>query len=266
MKPVILFLLIVMAAAGSFAQPAGFEKVLFPIVIHPLRQVPGAFGTGWVTDLSVLNAGSQAVPVAGIYACFLCRTAQPLQPGASYGILPSPPLGDIGGAFLFVDSRYADQLRFGLRVRDVSRDAEGFGSEVPVVRARDFRADGVSLLGIPHEGSLRLMVRIYALEAGGDVAVRVFEQRTQLILHLYDPMPPDALVAEHFYTLAEVSPPDTAYPPENYPSYAQVTDLPMPSTKLVRIDVVPLTPGMRIWAFASATNNTTQQVTIISPH
>ncbi|MEA2163847.1 MAG: hypothetical protein QOK37_1974 [Thermoanaerobaculia bacterium] len=266
MKPVTLALVVLLAAAGAFAQPAGFEKVLFPIVIHPLDKVPGAFGTSWITEVSVLNAGSVPVPLAGEYACFICRTAQPLQPGVTYGLVPISPRDNVGGSFLLVDSRYADQLRYGLRVRDVSREAEGFGSEVPVVRARDFRGEGVSLLGVPNQPNLRLTLRVYALDAGGVVAVRIFEQRTQLIVHLQEPMPADLQTAERTYTLAPVGTPDPANPDANFPAYAQASDLPMPSTGLARIDVVPLTPGMRIWAFASVTNNTTQQVTVISPH
>jgi hypothetical protein len=266
MKPVTLSLVVLLAAAGAFAQPAGFEKVLFPIIIHPLNQVPGAFGTSWVTEESVLNAGSVPVPLAGQYDCFICRTAQPLQPGVTYGLVPPAPPGNVGGSFLFVDSRYADQLRYGLRVRDVSREAEGFGSEVPVVRARDFHDDGVSLLAMPNQPNLRLTLRMYALDAGGVVSVRVFEQRKQLIVHLQDSLPPDVQIAERTFTLSPVGSPDPANPDPNFPAYAQASDLPMPSTDLARIDIVPLTPGMRIWAFASATNNTTQQVTVISPH
>lgn len=230
-------------------------------MIHPLQQTPGQFGTSWVTDISILNAGSVPVSLAGTYYCFMCRTAQPLQPGVTYGIVPVAPNSNIGGAFLFVDSRYAGQLRYALRVRDVSRESEGFGSEVPVVRSSEFRADGVSLLGIPNQPNLRLTLRIYALDGGGDVSVRIFEQRSAIV-HEENPMPVDALISERVVNLSVVQ----SFPADDYPPYAQVTDLPMVSTKLVRIDVVPLTPGIRIWAFASATNNTTQQVTVISPH
>jgi hypothetical protein len=183
----------------------------------------------------------------------------------TYGAAPVPAPGNLGGAFLFVDSVTAGQLRFGLRVRDVSREAEGFGSEVPVVRTQDFRADGVSLLGIPNQPSLRLMLRMYALDkVGGDVRVRIYEQRGADI-HLGD-LAGDALFAERTYALTNIHGSLIPELQDNYPAYAQAADLPMPSTPLARIDIVPLTPGMRIWAFASATNNTTQQVTVISPH
>jgi hypothetical protein len=114
--------------------------------------------------------------------------------------------------------------------------------------------------------NLRLTLRIYALDAGGDVVVRVFEHRSGLIVHLSDPMPVDSVIAEQTCRLAPVGSPDAGYPIDNFPAYAQVEDLPMPSTSLARIDVIPITPGMRIWAFVSATNNVTQQMTVISPH
>jgi len=31
------------------------------------------------------------------------------------------------------------------------------------------------------------------------------------------------------------------------------------------VEIAPLTPGLRIWALLSVTNNDTQQVTIITP-
>jgi hypothetical protein len=214
----------------------------------------------------VLNAGEVPVPLAGTYFCLQCLHPQSLQSGMTYGIAPVSPTGNLGGAFLFVDSQYASQLRYGLRVRDVSRDADGFGTEVPVVRARDFRDDGISLLGIPNQPNLRLTLRLYALDsAGGQVLVRIFEQRKQVIVHESEQLAADTLVAERAVTLAVSGAPNPV-DRDNYPAYAQVTDLPMPSTPLVRIDIVPVTSGLRIWAFASATNNTTQQVTVISPH
>ena len=119
MKPVALFFYVLLLSGVTLAQPVGFEKILFPIVIHPVTQQQGAFGTRWVSDISILNAGSVPVPLAGTYYCFDCgSTNYPLLPGVTYSIAPVPPAGGLGGSFLFVDSRYVDRLRFGLRVRD----------------------------------------------------------------------------------------------------------------------------------------------------
>src|SRR4051794_8314468 len=109
----ILSLLALLTATVASAQPAGFEKVLFPIVIPITAQVGGALGSQWVTDVAVLNRGDVEVPLAGAYVCFGCRTAHGLRPGVTYGLVPVAPPGNLGGTFLFIDSRYADQVHFG---------------------------------------------------------------------------------------------------------------------------------------------------------
>jgi hypothetical protein len=264
MTRVTLSLLFLLVTNVASAQIPGFEKVLFPIVIPYFAPVPGALGSQWVTDLAVLNTTDVEVPLSGTYVCFQCRTAHGLLPGVTYGVVPVPPSGKLGGSFLFVDSRYIDQVRFGLRVRDISRQADGFGSEVPVVREREFRAGGISLLSVPNLPNARITLRVYGFDPAlaGTVAVRVYEQPAGLAVNVFSVMPPDSLIADRTY-------PVTYLPPESvtdFPRYAQISDLPLPTTSLARIDVVPLTPGMRIWAFATVTNNDTQQVTVISPH
>jgi hypothetical protein len=263
MTRVTLSFLFLLTASVASAQIPGFEKVLFPIVIQPFSPVPGALGSQWVTDLAVLNHSDVEVPLSGSYVCFQCRTAHGLLPGVTYTLVPVVPSSKVGGSFLFVDSRYIDQVRFGLRVRDISRQ-DGFGSEVPVVREREFRADGVSLLSVPNLPNARVTLRVYGFDPAlaGTVAVRVYEQPAGQAVHVFSVMPPDSLIADRTYAV-------TYLPPESvtdFPRYAQISDLPLPATSLARIDVVPLTPGMRIWAFATVTNNDTQQFTVISPH
>jgi hypothetical protein len=266
----ILCLLLLLTASAATAQPAGFERVLFPIVIPITAPVPGALGSRWVTDLAVLNRSDVEVPLAGSFVCFLCRTAHGLRPGVTYDLVPIPPPNDLGGKFLFVDSRYVDQVHFGLRVRDISREAEGFGSEVPVVREREFSADGVSLLSVPNRPNARVTLRVYGFDPAiaGNVLVRVYEQRLTLAVNLSTNTVPDTLTAERTYPVAYVPPIDAigAGDTPDYPRYAQISDLPLPAASFARIDVVPATPGLRIWAFITVTNNDTQQVTVISPH
>jgi hypothetical protein len=262
----ILSLLALLTAAVASAQPAGFEKVLFPTVIPSTAHVGGALDSQWVTDIAVLNRADVEVPIAGAYICFGCRTAHGLRPGVTYDLVPVPPPGNLGGTFLFIDSRYVDQVHFGLRVRDISRGADNFGSEVPIVREKEFRADGVSLLSVPKQPNARVTLRVYGFDpnVAGDVIVRVYQQRPGLLVNLISDMPSDSLIAERTYPVAYI-PADQAEA-ANFPRYAQISDLPLPTTGFARIDVVPVTPGMRIWAFATVTNNDTQQVTVISPH
>jgi hypothetical protein len=256
-------------ASAAVAQPAGFEKVLFPIVVPIAAPQPGALGSQWVTDVAVLNRSDVEVPLAGSFSCFLCRTAHGLRPGVTYDLVPIPPPNYLGGKFLLVDTRYVDQVHFGLRVRDISREAQGFGSEVPVVREREFSADGVSLLSVPNQPNARVTLRVYGFDPAiaGNVLVRVYQQRLALDVNLIPNTPPDSLTAERTYPVAYFPAAEAIgngiYP--DYPRYAQISDLPLPTTGFARIDVIPVTPGLRIWAFVTVTNNDTQQVTVISP-
>ncbi len=261
-------LLLLLIAQVTSAQPAGFEKVLFPIVIPIAAPQPGALGSRWITDLAVLNRGDVEVPMAGSFACFLCRQPHGLLPGVTYEIVPIPPGSYLGGSFLFIDSRYIDRVSFGLRVRDISRQADGFGSEIPVVHEREFRTDGVSILSVPNLPNARVTLRVYGFNPAipGTVVVRVYEQRLSLVVNLYPNTPADSLISERTYPVTYIA--GNNDPPEsgNFPRYAQISDLLLPATSLARIDVVPITPGFRIWAFVTVTNNDTQQVTVISPH
>jgi hypothetical protein len=256
-----LFLLFGVVTSSS-AQYPGFEKVLFPIVVYAPQTLPGAAGSQWVTDVSAVNRNDVEVPLADAFACFGCRTQHGMFPGITYELLPAARLPG-AGAFVFVDSRYVDKVSFDLRVRDVSRGAESFGSEVPVVREREFREEGVSLLGVPSASNLRLTLRVYGLDpAPGSVKVLVYEERTREIINIDSQPAADTLFAQRTYSLNF----DTVAGSHVDPAYAQISDLPMPATPLARIDVIPQTVGTRIWAFVSATNNDTQQVTVISPH
>jgi hypothetical protein len=53
------------------------------------------------------------------------------------------------------------------------------------------------------------------------------------------------------------------------PGYAELGDLsqiaPLGNEQKVALEVEPLTPGLRMWAFVSITNNETQHVTVIAP-
>ena len=48
------------------------------------------------------------------------------------------------------------------------------------------------------------------------------------------------------------------------PAYAQLAELP-DTDNFTRIELVPLTPGVKFWAFLTMTNNTTQEITLVTP-
>jgi hypothetical protein len=146
----------------------------------------------------------------------------------------------------------ADDLAFSLRVRDPSRAAEGDGTQVPVVRARDmFRGTDLTLLNIPTDSRYRVKIRIYAFDTGAhDAEVTVHRQAT-----------PNEVATRYFVPVRNAC---AGYGCDAIPWYAEL-DLPSSEAgEPVNVYVTVGGESTPAWAFASITNNETQQVTIVT--
>ena len=261
-----VFVLILIVPSLS-AQPTGYEKVLFPIVSTP---TPGAHGSLWMSEVRVTNGDpEESVGLAGGYACFGCRTPVKVPPNITYTLMPLVGILGIPGSFLFVEQGKADHLHYELRVRDLSREEQSWGTEIPVVREREFRGDRINLLNIPLSPLYRRNLRIYTLNpiSGAEVLVRIYSQPTGdrgVILGASND--PDRILTE--LVLSTTNVPKGSFPfSENYPGYAATTIFPVGGYQgpSVRIELVPLTSGIRIWGFVSVTNDRTNDFTVISP-
>lgn len=256
-----LFLVLCLGSSLTvLAQPAP-ERVLVPIAIE--GQVPGANGSLWETRLAISNPGSAAVVVEGIEAgCNgICTGVQPIiEPG--FTIFPIPLVPNGAFALLLHVGPGGDELDIHLRVQDVSRQADTWGTSIPVVRESDAFTGKFNLIDIPVDNArFRSLLRVYgfANNVDGAVLVRIFktlpEQREP-----FHSFVPDALLAEHTLHLP-------ATPSPYAPGYTQLPLwlLPeIPDGTRLRVEVSPLTGG-RIWGFVSVTNNQTQHVTVIAP-
>ena len=252
-------------ASSAVAQEAGvdYTRVLLPVVSP--APTPGLNGSAWVTMLSILN--NNDVPVS-VYPyrytdtfCTGCGVPR-MPPGITF----SPDVGSDStqqhGGFLFVDSRFINSIQITLRAHDLSRDATSFGTLLPIVRAASFRHDRISLTNLPATSTFRFTIRVYSLGSltSASARIRVYglhpEQKLAQI--------PDAKLGE--VTLA-LTPP--ASPASFRPAYLELFGVdsfaPTQNFDFIRVDVEPLESGVLLWAFASVTNNTTQQVTIIEP-
>lgn len=234
---------------------SGFVRILAPIFTPPVR---GAFGSEFHTVLRVSNASRDEL----IYFYGLDTTC----------LLISPPLGPMEprvvanngetrelssvcsewpARFFLVPKPMASRLVMNLRVRDVSRSDLSHGTEIPLVSTLEFR-DRVVLLGVPIDNRFRNTLRIYGLPGRtNEVRVTIGNQVRELRLQ------PGR--------------------DEWEPPYAVVSDFPMavepgdPSMLRVVVDSTVLAGGIAIplpspiWAFISVTNNTTQEITTITP-
>lgn len=222
-----------------------FERVLIPVYFNG----PGAFGSQWKTDLSVRNDNAYAVTPFGRSAV-PARMSQPLTLDE-----PAP-----AGAILFIPRESSDALHFGALVRDTSRQAVDWGTEIPVVRERDFLSAAFYLLNVPRDPKFRLTLRIYGMDSVNDSAGVAFYS-----------MSSGQRLGEFFSVpLTSANPCVRFVPcPSHEPAYAMIGDFQatfpgISGTDPVAIRIEPHSE-QPIWAFVTITNNETQHVTTISP-
>lgn len=262
-----LVILALLSAPSLRAQVVDYERILFPIMSKPTQ---GAFGSLFVTNLRVLNASSSRVEVSPLFygpPCQLPTCAFPSLPPNEVmdprveGIAePGTPPGLIG----YVAKSDSSKISFTLRIQDTSRQALTWGTEVPVIRENEFLTARSHLLNIPLDVRFRQAVRFYDPDgmAGAQILVRAYSKNAAL-------SGPDVPAGE--ITLSFQGPSCSGGCVFNEkPAYAQLTSLVdtfplLRGSEYVRLDVVPLTVGLRYWVFASITNNETQHITVITP-
>ena len=249
-------LLVLASFANSASAEEPTERFLVPIASTP---IPGAHGSLWETELWYRNDSDVPTAVAP-----QVDSDVPPTRGVTLPYFLFENRDRLRGLFLHVDARAADGMRFHVRIRDTSRSNESWGTELPVVRERDFFGCAIpsaqacsrslSLLSVPTDVRFRVALRIYeaALEGRGRVRVTIHRNTGDEVLGS----------AELDLPVAGV--------PAFAPGFAQILSLrdafpAIAAAERVRISIEPPTPGARFWAFVSVTNNETQQVTTITP-
>jgi hypothetical protein len=212
------------------AIPESFERMLLPIFTPPVH---GAFGSEFRTELRIRAKEPAGIALNGLRVTF---SDDPLELGHVPNGWPPEMLVYEGdpGRFFFVDDEDATNIAASLRVYDVSRAGENFGTEIPIVRDRDF-STRILLLGIAGDARYRNTLRIYGTNAstatitiGGRAPVTV---PLRAGVSLFDP------------------------------AYAQFSDFPIGGDPVdVRIEA-----PSPVWAFVSVTNNETQLISTITP-
>jgi hypothetical protein len=249
-------------AATVFSGAAdAWHRVLLPLTA---TDIPGANGSLWKTDIGVLirsdteieirPGACEFVPVT----CFPPRI--PLRRPFDAREAALVPDRSTPGTFLYVRAADAAKIHFSTRAYDAARSNETSGAEIPAVRDHEFRTSTISLLNLPVASDYRQTLRVYDADAraGAAVIVRLFAG---------DETAPHF---EHVFPLAAPSPAHrttTALLPV-HPGYLQLDlgeAIALSRGEAVRVDVAPVTPGLRFWAFVSITNNRTHHVTTVTP-
>lgn len=231
------------------------EVILLPIggTQTPLE---GASGSRWVAQQFVRNTGSDPVN----YISPNCNTAfcgLSWPPGLTGGL----PLGEPFGFFLVEGS--AEQVRFSTVVRDLNRQSESFGAEIPTVRESDLKLGRVELIRVPTDLQFRRNLRVYTVrttELVNDVSVvrvRIYDVSEDFFQR-------ERLLGEREFTL------DSRNGPEpNYVGYLSVTNVDEmfgnSRADAVRVVIEQLSGTGKLWAFITLTNNATSHVTTVTP-
>lgn len=222
------------------------ERILLPIAFP--GEIHGSFGTAWASEVLLFNDAETVLTVDG----------QTLNPRASINL--NPPLSQALpslGAFIYVSKNEVEQARFTSLLTDRSRAEENSGTEIPVVRERDF-SNRIVLPRVPLRGDFRVALRIYgAGETPMQARLRMYR------LDRLDPFVDTTVQLQGIVTL-------NPEPFPRYPAFFHIFELVqqfpiLEAAASVRVEIDAVNREERLWAFASITNNTTQLVTTISP-
>jgi hypothetical protein len=231
------------------------ELVLVPI----WYQGYGAQGSQWLTHLSVYNDGTYIEPLdGGVLPCQWLIDPCPRGFWKDMMLVYQAPESRTGGFVMAVPD--GSPLVYSLRVFEARAHLEDLGVDIPVVRERDLRAGPIQLMDVPASDPdvFRYTLRVYALGAAPFAAVRIngymtmFDGSSDLVLTR------DLVLAPVRHGLGH--------------HYAEETEvvrqliLATGGMGRLRVEIEPLTPHLRWWGMLSATNNRTQDVTIVTPN
>jgi hypothetical protein len=262
--PLVALLMLACILPARADEPA-YTRFLVPF-ISPDSQ--GAFGSVWHVETWLHYAGTVEATIVPVPFCYAPLCTEGGQLPAGYSALPVFARSGLEstGILFHVESTHASEVTFTSRIRDLARQAESAGTEVPVVREDRITHEPLYLLNVPRASKFRTLLRIYALPEVQDpeVEVRYYplpDVNTGEGLSEYVvPLRVDRLRLQSFTAPVGLQLRPSAGHIPNLESLPELAEW-----DAIWIEVVPVTPGARLWAFVSVTNNDTQQVTLISP-
>lgn len=227
--------------------PGLLERILVPLVFHG----PGAHGSLWTTDVWIRNENLYGVLSEDRLFSFCHPLAspcipQPIETGQTVHWDASQGMRAPEGVQLFVPRGSADGLHITALIRDLSRQEEAIGAELPIARERDFKEGPFSIVRVPVASGFRTALRVYGTW-GGTITLRFVKENGDMLRK----------VSMNLRGSGQANIPPTAILNDLVQQYPELA-----GAGLIRIEISGSEP---LWAFASVTNNTTQHVTNIRP-
>ncbi len=231
-------------AALIYYDPAAADTAVFEPILYPMSfQGFGALGSQWKTENFIL-AGSTSAFFRDPLPCSGCSTA--LSADVQLFTDDNP-----WGHLLYAMRGTTATVDFASRVRDISKVSSATsGTEVPIVREHDFRGQ-LRFVGVQADGRYRTTLRMWSL---GDFPEYLVIIGSNPALPLHTTIIPGTSM---WFGSLDLTPAIL----QSKTSPLSITIF--PSGFGSNFSSIALPP---IWGMLSLTNNTSQQVTIISPH
>jgi hypothetical protein len=231
---------------------AFFEPVVFPALVTGA----GAFGSQWTTDVALRNDNDVPLPLPSPFFQVPCVPVCDTRPPAHSSIIRSG-VNAPAGVVTYVPRQFAPRVFFDVLARDLSRQSEALGTEIPVVREKDLYDRPFAILLVPTDAKYRSALRVFRTDGGASVHLRIFSMNG-------DNAPATTPLVDSDLPLLAPSP-SMAY------SSAAIADLVARFPQLagqgpLRIEIDGRTATRVTGALVSVTNNETQHITVISPH
>lgn len=223
------------------------EEILIPVALQPTG---ASYGTRWVSEISVYNDSDDSVPIdreicSGIGWFYDCSQSARRVPAHASMVIEPQQYGEL--MLLHPPAAHASRLHFNVRLHETSRDPDGPGVQIPVVRGPELQHTYVWLPSIPTSPRFRTTLRAYTRAISITIRVRD-EVSGELLYERGIGRPPLPTEADPFGSLT-------------------INDLLAPAAvrarAKVRIEVEAR--GLPVWGLLTLTDNETQRVQIFTP-
>ncbi len=248
----LLVSLLCLASSAYAQEEEGYTRLLVPLTGY---NIPGVNGSIWTTEWTVFNGSAEQLYVGGPFP-FLSLSPMiqdnTVEAQQTKRLFLSETDRGMDGAWIYVPDASLEQLSMSLRVRDISVNAQSYGTSIPLVR-RDEYKPAIRLIDVPVDPSYRATLRVYSYsDEPHPVLVTVYAANQAAPVDQYE-------VALHKNELRGIE--ETPRPA--YVQLDPLSDAVRAAGAAVRIEVTSL--GAPVWAFVSISHNQTQQVTTVLP-
>ncbi|MEK6375927.1 MAG: hypothetical protein AABO58_24890 [Acidobacteriota bacterium] len=244
---------VLLALITSTAIAADFEQVLVPF---DTMTVPGV-GTVWSAELHVRNDGDtpvnlfpdKCVYIGLVFPCAVLIDV-PARATVLLDLFDDRFANVPNGLFVYVPTTRIDDVSFSLRIRASSSP---IGTEIPVVRLRNYRTGRTTLLDVPLGTDSRAALRVYSADPQMHTfIVRVFRE------------PGGELILQESFFFSH--PTDPTYPtagPLMFDVSSALSNASLQKPGRVRVTIEA--PDQRYWPLLTMTDNAMHHVTAITP-